>query len=529
MRLLIVAGALLTAAAVSAQQPYRDTAAVTALLAHLRDPDSVVRNTALATLHRDSADLLLPLSKMLHGKDVKRQAAAAEALIMIGLPALPAIREALADTGPVAFTMVEDLTALPREESDALALLVPLLSDTRPAVRSRTVQAANGYRRGGAETGRLLARLLTDSDASVRRDAAYAMIDVRDSASRVAGIPLLVQLTRDADSAVRREAVHALGNMGDVSGPAVPALVERIRVDSVLEIAWLSARVLGWLGPRASVAVPDLLGHVNDPRPQVRVESLGALGGIGVTRLSPDLRAAVLDTLRVHLHSRQAPERRRAVEALAAIGPPAIPALAGAVQSRDDSVAFTAVVALGQLPDDHRIVAPLFGALSDARLDVRNAAADALGGARADTMARVRALGSAASRRALAVAAASRSLPIAWACYRVTYGSGAPDEVGRVHAPRTLRFATARSDPKRMEFFVEQWLAGDWRMTGYWEPNAAHHSVTLNPSPELSGVTLTFDASSAAELHGTIETYWDFRAKTDTASATAHRVDCAKP
>jgi HEAT repeat protein len=74
------------------------------------------------------------------------------------------------------------------------------------------------------------------------------------------------------------------------------------------------------------------------------------------------------------------PHPHRALAALAAAGPPAVPALAAALREGDGPVRMAAALALGYMPPHALPVAPdLAAALNDREPDVRWAAARALG------------------------------------------------------------------------------------------------------------------------------------------------------
>ena len=195
------------------------------------------------------------------------------------------------------------------------------------------------------------------------------------------------------------------------------------------------------------------------------------------------------------------------------------------------------------LATDSAVIRPLLLALGDPRANVRRAAANALGGldinvskllqiaADSSTVPRARE----AARRALHVRAVAESLPIARRCYALEYGKwDIPDSVksqewGR--SPAHLRFGTVVTRWHRgrdsLAFTVQQRWGDAWVGTGYWEPDAAHQEVTLDASPEFSGKWLKLHVESNGELHGWIETYWDFTpSTTQRAPVVARPIDC---
>src|ERR1019366_2860373 len=69
-------------------------------------------------------------------------------------------------------------------------------------------------------------------------------------------IPNLVRNLKDPDVAVRQAAARALGNYGAVAKDAVPALIECLNDDALVDMAAWS---LGEIGPDARDAVPQLI------------------------------------------------------------------------------------------------------------------------------------------------------------------------------------------------------------------------------------------------------------------------------
>jgi HEAT repeat protein len=443
-----------------------------------------------------------------------------------------------------AFHVREALSWGTESDSNALALLDQLVDDPSARVRGAAASALGSHAMRGARVGPRLVALLEDSDPGVRVAAADEFFYVHDSASRAAGALVLARLLDDTTQEVRRAAVYMLGNMGDVAAPGIPGIVERMRFDPDTEVRWLSARVLGWLGPQASGAVPALLAHLADTLPTVRLEALGSLGGIGISRLPPARGDSVIAAIGARLASDDTLTRRTAVQALGSIGTRAIPSLAGALHSSDSAVATIAAISLGRMLEETSIVAPLDSALGDRRRTVRDAAADALGGVGEGALPLLRARTSSgdslerqAARRALNVYAASASLPVPGSCYSASYGPWNPplksESMEGVVPPKEMRFSSVRSwfarDTSAYAFLLERRYRGEWYPTGYWIPDSTSRQIEVNPLPNLSGVLLTLTVARADDVHGTIRTYWDFPAETQEASVTLTKIDCAPP
>jgi HEAT repeat protein len=130
--------------------------------------------------------------------------AAAEALVKIGTPAVPALIQALGD------------------------------SDS--AVRCAAAWALGDL--GDPQAMPALIQALEDLDEAVRRAAAKALGDLGDPQA----IPALIKALRDRSENVRRAAAEALGKLGDPQ--AMPALIQALR-DSGWDVRRAAAEALG--------------------------------------------------------------------------------------------------------------------------------------------------------------------------------------------------------------------------------------------------------------------------------------------
>lgn len=126
-------------------------------------------------------------------------------------------------------------------------------------------------------------RALDDEHGEVRAAAVEAAGRLRDAGA----IPVLLGHLADGSHYQRTRVIDALRSLG----PAVtPALVELARADPAH--ARLVAEVLGLIGTIA--AIDPLLRWCADPRPDVRVAALGALGSIGLDDRSHDVAVRAL-------------------------------------------------------------------------------------------------------------------------------------------------------------------------------------------------------------------------------------------
>jgi outer membrane protein assembly factor BamB/HEAT repeat protein len=206
----------------------------------------------------------------------------------------------------------------------SLPLLKRLLDPQREDVH---VQALDVVRRLGPPAIPLLVDLLGHEWASVRREAADALIDLAPHTASIQ--PALRRALDDDEGLVVGDAARALGALGPGAAPSVTALVRTlshedpyVRIyaaealasiglaagtathalatalgDSTPGVRWAACEALASIGPAAHVAVPQLIRALADEFLYVRIFAAGALGSIG-PKASPAvaaLRAAAED------------------------------------------------------------------------------------------------------------------------------------------------------------------------------------------------------------------------------------------
>ena len=121
---------------------------------------------------------------------------------------------------------------------------------------------------------------LRDSEASVRLDAAYSL-----GTSGEPAVEPLIDALRHApqpgettDEPIRLNAANALSAIGS---PAVPALISLLNDDSPWWVRATAADTLGDVGEPSTDAVPALLRALEDESEWVRRNAANALGTIG--------------------------------------------------------------------------------------------------------------------------------------------------------------------------------------------------------------------------------------------------------
>ena len=161
----------------------------------------------------------------------------------------------------------------------------------------------------------------------------------------------LIEMLQDDDYLVRMNAAESLGRLGSAAAPALPALIKALE-DKQDFVSGAAARTLGAMGPTAAPAVPALAEALKQ----------------GAYRTPPGDEAALPDAMCVF-----------AGNALADIGPAAVPALSELLTDENALARAQAVDAVGRMGAH---AAPLIPHLQEMRNDpselVRNAAEKSL-------------------------------------------------------------------------------------------------------------------------------------------------------
>jgi HEAT repeat protein len=137
----------------------------------------------------------------------------------------------------------------------------------------------------------------------------------------------LIKQLKDPDNDTRRAAVRSLAEAGADAKPAVPALVQALK-DKDMFVRRFAAQALGEVGAEPRDAVPALRAALDDRRKEVQEAAATALGKMGGAAVDA-LVGVVKDS------GKETDVRRRAVEALGAMGAearPAVPVLTEALK-----------------------------------------------------------------------------------------------------------------------------------------------------------------------------------------------------
>jgi HEAT repeat protein len=189
------------------------------------------------------------------------------------------------------------------------------------AARQRSWALASALAGIGGETILPLTSLLSEPNAVLRRNAAYALGE--GGFKSELAVPALLTALNDPDAEVRSESAGALGQIRRRPQQVVPALVSTLE-DINSGVRASSARALGDFGAEARSAMPALLLwlKVEDPATQ-------HAAALALVRVNQDVDV-VVTALIENLHSRQASVRTSAASVLGMLGGEAraaIPAL----------------------------------------------------------------------------------------------------------------------------------------------------------------------------------------------------------
>lgn len=185
-------------------------------------------------------------------------------------------------------------------------------------------------------------------------------------------IPALIAAVADENEHVRRNAANALGRAGAAAREAVGALMEAARRPD-LDLRRNALRSLSMIGNGASAAFPLFVEALDDEDFLVRRTAIE-----GLVRTGRPANEAAPHLVRM-LGDGHEDVPYRAVVALSALGPPAVPFLVGALGHKQAAVRRGAAESLGRLAAKGKDAVPaLAAALKDNAPQVRAESARAL-------------------------------------------------------------------------------------------------------------------------------------------------------
>lgn len=171
--------------------------------------------------------------------------------------------------------------------SDALAHLSLLKGAVNDADQSVRLAAAKTICNLGELTMPAMARMLGHPDKYVRRQAVWGLGKLGERALPV--LPDLCKALNDSDTRMATGAAMTIGGMGAEAVEAIPALAKSMRGSNVV-LCRIAAKALSMIG---MPALPQLLADLRHPDVFVRGEAAMAIGWLGpeAAEAVPDLKA----------------------------------------------------------------------------------------------------------------------------------------------------------------------------------------------------------------------------------------------
>ena len=338
-----------------------------------RDPRQAVMRTAYA-LTRIGPAAIPPLIEALGTDDIGLRAGATLALGGMGKEARAAVPALIKNlTAREDFIRDESVAALGRIGSDAAAPLLAALSDSDPLRRAGAVLALAQFDAPVSEAAAQVEQLFAKETDPVVRVAVLTALPKLGVEPQQCVKLLLPAVTTD-DEAIRHAGINALLSTRALRRAAVQPLAALLK-DGNATTRELAARALGRMGPDAAGALPALL------------EATRAAGGApafsdALAQVGPTALPALLDALQ----KGNAAEGEWILRALRGFGPPAVSVLSEALKQPNPAIRAAAADALGGMGRDAAdAVNPLFVLTEDAEPSVQAAVLRALVALHADS------------------------------------------------------------------------------------------------------------------------------------------------
>lgn len=348
--------------------------ALPALIEALRHDRDHVRSgaaKAIGWMGPATTDAIAPLVGLLGDSEAGVREEAAGTLGKIGPAALPALTESLESE----HASVRASAALALEimgdpaRATTPQLIARFKAETDDATRAQLMRTLSRLQAPGPEWLPQLIPLLKSGSENVRQEAANAIILMPSPATT--SVPALEQLARSSDAGDVQTAVSLLGAIGSEAAGAAPILIAaRSRADIAPEAATQFEEALILFG---APVVPDLVSALTQA---------GGDAGHWSLRCLRDIGPAATPVLITSLKSKQAEQRRGAIQALTLLGKDAELAVPDLVQlakqgkADEKGPALIAAAGAGAAPDQ---VIPLAeAALMGGNVEHKRAGAQAL-------------------------------------------------------------------------------------------------------------------------------------------------------
>lgn len=257
-------------------------AAVDAVLATFRDPDPVVKDTAVTAM-RDLGPLLVPKIPEILADEYMVSRVPFD---MMGAAAVSLLKDLLfkgqrpiCDRAGVALALTG---------GTALAVLTAALGHPNPAIRLAVVSALRQVGRNEKFIAESLAKVWKDNDSAVR-EAALDSLPYGGDENRSL-VPIFMAGLKDPSAPERIRSAMALAILRQRARDAAGVLMAAL-ADSDGGVRSAAAQALGLVDPDPGLAVPKLVLLAQDPDAVVRQGAVFALGNMTAV---PEAQKAVL-------------------------------------------------------------------------------------------------------------------------------------------------------------------------------------------------------------------------------------------
>lgn len=305
-------------------------AALPDLIKALDDSDKQVWSNALSAIAAIGPDAVDAVPKLLEGLNSNRSGGryrdqsqfvlrSAYALARIGEAAKPQLIDALKgkDTG-LRIGAAKALGGMGPAAKDAIPTLIENLGHSDQDLRTEVIESLGLI---GADAVPALKDSLGGNDPHIREGSARALASIGEAAAP-AGDKLLERAGQETDATARAAILSALPKIGLPAAKVLPPLIAALKSDDEAQRHSATNAIL-LIHPAAKTAVPAVTALLKDPAQAERAAYV--LG-----RFGEDAKDAIPALLDLVLKSDAPPTAF--LDALAQIGPPAVPALLAQVE-----------------------------------------------------------------------------------------------------------------------------------------------------------------------------------------------------
>lgn len=327
----------------------------------------------LMQLGRPAAELAPPVLELMRGEpDYSIQSQVQMMLAQFGAEAVPAVRDVLgrakADERLQILTLIQNLGP---EFRGVMPAVVALRKEPDPRTRFAALRTIYVLDQQNKEVLTELVQAGKSTDAGIRREAFQAALMLSPRPKELA--PFFRIFLKDDDLTTRCQAAAALYQVDPTTLKEGLPVVRKVVQDGSPNTWSMAVSALGWFGPAAKEALPDLMNMLK--RPEAR--GYGYMIVQACRSIGPDAVPVLLELFQ----DPQAYYRSQAQQTLSDIGPDAIPKLRPALQHANPAVRQMAVEVLKQFGPGARLaVADLAKCLKDEDANVRSRALSALEG-----------------------------------------------------------------------------------------------------------------------------------------------------